>query len=46
MPRAHQQPEVAAGLLTEQILAVPRGVALDVAQEEVAALGERGNEAG
>ena len=46
LPGAHQEPEVAAGLFTQQVLALPRGVGIHVAQEEVAALGEGGEQAG
>ena len=46
VPGAHQDPEIAAGLFAEQILAAARGVAVHVAQQQVAALGERGDQAG
>ena len=46
LPGAHQQPEIAAGLVAQQILAPPRGVGIHVAQQQVAALGERGHQAG
>ena len=46
LPCAHQEPEVAARLFTQQILAPARGVAVHVPQEQVAALGEGGEQAG
>ena len=46
VPGAQQEPEVAAGIFAEEILSVAGGVAIDDAQEEVAALGQSGEQAG
>ena len=45
-PRAHQNPKIRRGLFAQQIFAGGRHLAPNVAQEQVAALGERGHEAG
>ena len=44
-PGAHQNPEIAAGLLAQEVLALPGGLGIDVAQEQVPALRERGEQA-
>ena len=45
-PCAHEDPEIAASLVAEEIFAVARGGFVDVAEEEVAALSESGDETG
>ena len=44
-PGAHENPKIAASLITEEIFPVAGSGFIDIAKEEVAALGERGDEA-
>ena len=46
VPCAYKEPEIAAGLCLQQILSPPCGVAVHVAQQQVAALGQGRQEAG
>jgi len=45
-PGAHEDPEIAAGFIAEEIFAVAGGGFVDVAEKKVAALGESGDKAG